>query len=153
MAAELSVTIDATTGSLLVEGPDHLPRELRGAIEDLMGPAQTIACAAPIHMRTLMPASDEELARGNCIRVAGYWHDSLIEGPGRRTVVKLQGCPFRCHGFIYSLASAATGTMDTDSPSARRSSLPSACPRPHQQLSPLPFRDGFRATSEESERA
>lgn len=42
MAAEISVTIDAATGSLLVEGPDHLPRELRDAIEGLMDPAQTI---------------------------------------------------------------------------------------------------------------
>lgn len=71
MAAEISVTIDATTGYLLVEGPDHLPRELRDAIEGLMGPAQTIGCAAPIDMRTLMPASDEEAARRNYIRVAG----------------------------------------------------------------------------------
>ena len=108
MAAEFSVTIDSTTGSLLVEGPDHLPRELGDAIEDLMGPAQTIACAAPIHMWTLSRASDEEVTRGNCIRVAGYWHDSLIEGPGRRTVVKLQGCPLRCHGCIVP------DTWDTD---------------------------------------
>lgn len=77
MAAEVSVTLDATTGSLLIEGPDHFPGELRDSIEALMGPAQTIACAAPIHIRTLMPASDEEAARGNCVRVAGYWHDSL----------------------------------------------------------------------------
>jgi hypothetical protein len=77
MAAEISVTIDATTGSLLVEGPDHLPRELRDAIEGLMGPARTIGCAASIDMRTLMPASDEEAARGNGVRVASYWCDSL----------------------------------------------------------------------------
>jgi anaerobic ribonucleoside-triphosphate reductase activating protein len=100
MAVELSVTIDAATGSLLVEGPDHLPRELRDEIEGLVGPSQTIGCAAPIDMRTLKPASHEEVARGNCVRVAGYWHDSLIEGPGRRTVVKLQGCPLRCRGCI-----------------------------------------------------
>jgi hypothetical protein len=39
------------------------------------------------------PESAEELAAEPCVRLAGYWHDSLIEGPGRRSVAKVQGCP------------------------------------------------------------
>jgi anaerobic ribonucleoside-triphosphate reductase activating protein len=34
------------------------------------------------------------------VRLAGYWHGSLIEGPGRRSTAKLQGCPIRCGGCI-----------------------------------------------------
>lgn len=100
MAGELIVTLDVTTGTLLVEGPDHLSRELRDALESLAGPARTIACAAPIEVETLTPASPEELTGRDCVRIAGYWHGSLIEGPGRRTTVKLQGCPIRCRGCV-----------------------------------------------------
>jgi anaerobic ribonucleoside-triphosphate reductase activating protein len=100
MVTEFSVTIDAPTGALFVEGPDCLPPELRDALDSLLGPAQTTACAAPTRMRSLTPASEAELARGTCVRIAGYWHGSVIEGPGRRSVVKFQGCPLRCHGCI-----------------------------------------------------
>jgi anaerobic ribonucleoside-triphosphate reductase activating protein len=98
--AEVAMTIDRTTGTFLVAGPDRLPPEVRETLEALIGPAQAIACAAPIDVRKLVPASGEEVAQTGCIRIAGYWHDGLIEGPGRRTVVKLQGCPLRCHGCI-----------------------------------------------------
>lgn len=100
MADELTIAIDTTTGTLLIEGPDHLPCDLRDTLERLGGPARTIACAAPIEVQTLMPASSHELTVSDCVRIAGYWHGSLIEGPGRRTTVKLQGCPIRCRGCI-----------------------------------------------------
>ncbi len=100
MSDGLIVTVDTTTGTLLVEGPDHLSRQLRDALERLVGPARTIACAAPIEVQTLTPASPAEVTDGDCVRIAGYWHGSLIEGPGRRTTVKFQGCPIRCGGCI-----------------------------------------------------
>ena len=73
----MSIAIDTTTGALLIEGPDRLPRELHDAIEGLAGPAQLIACAAPTEMRTLTPASGDELADAICVRIAGLWHGSL----------------------------------------------------------------------------
>lgn len=100
MAAELSIVIDTTNGTLLIDGPDRLPRELQDTIEGLAGPAQLIACAAPTEVRTLTPASDDELTGSIWVRIAGFWHGSLIEGPGRRSVAKLQGCPVRCLGCI-----------------------------------------------------
>jgi anaerobic ribonucleoside-triphosphate reductase activating protein len=68
-----------------------------------------IACAAPPHVRTLAPATADEPAGGVCVRIAGYWHGSLIEGPGRRSVAKLQGCPLRCRGCITPDSWDATG--------------------------------------------
>ncbi len=100
MAREVAIALDGNTGALLVEDTGRLPSELRDALERLAGPAREIACAAPPEVRTLAPASPEELAALPCVRLAGYWHDSLIEGPGRRSVAKLQGCPLRCHGCI-----------------------------------------------------
>jgi anaerobic ribonucleoside-triphosphate reductase activating protein len=100
MARDLLILVDATTGDLLVEGPDRLPREILEALGALLGPAQTIGCAVPVDLGVPEPAAATELTSAHCVRVAGFWHGSLIEGPGRRTVVKLQGCPVRCVGCI-----------------------------------------------------
>jgi hypothetical protein len=100
MACELLIIIDVMTGDLLVEGPDRLPRDIGDALEGLLGPSRTIACAAPAEVRLPEPASADVLTSTDCVRIAGFWHGSLIEGPGRRTVVKLQGCPVRCVGCI-----------------------------------------------------
>ncbi len=100
MGGEVGIALDATTGALLVEETASLPRALRETLDRLVGPAQAIACAAPVAVRTLAPASPRELAGGPCVRLAGYWHDSLIEGPGRRSTAKLQGCPIRCRGCV-----------------------------------------------------
>src|SRR5688572_1584609 len=113
MAAELSIAIDTATGALLIEGPDRFPPEVHDAFEGLAGPAQMIACAAPTEMWTLAPASDDELAGAICVRIAGFWQRSLIEGPGRRTTVKLQGCPIRCRGVISGLASSVASCSAT----------------------------------------
>ena len=97
---ELIVAIDTTTGDLLVDASDPLLNPLRSSLEALAGEGKEIGCAAPIEMKTLAPASEDDAAMTACLRIAGYWHGSLIEGPGRRSTVKLQGCPIRCRGCI-----------------------------------------------------
>ncbi|HEX5501783.1 MAG TPA: 4Fe-4S single cluster domain-containing protein, partial [Thermomicrobiales bacterium] len=34
------------------------------------------------------------------LRVFGLWHGSVVEGPGRRSVVQTSGCSLRCPGCI-----------------------------------------------------
>ena len=99
-AGRAAFTIDAQTGRLLVENPKRLPDGLRDALENRLGAGVAIACASPGRALTLPPTSADELAAGPSVRLAGYWHDSLIEGPGRRSVAKLQGCPIHCRGCI-----------------------------------------------------
>ncbi|MCC6178851.1 MAG: radical SAM protein [Chloroflexi bacterium] len=106
---ELIVDIDTSTGDLLVDAPDSFPDRLRNGLESLAGTGKEIGCAAPIAMKTLAPAPEDETVVDACIRIAGYWHGSLIEGPGRRSTVKLQGCPIRCHGCITPDSWDATG--------------------------------------------
>lgn len=111
MGGEVTIALDMTTGALLVEDTAALPLELREALNRLAGPAEAIACAAPAEVRTIAPASPAELAAMPCVRLAGYWHDSLIEGPGRRSVAKFQGCPIRCRGCITPESWDQTGGM------------------------------------------
>lgn len=91
----LRTIIDTATGRLLVEDGD-LPQPVKDAFEELLGQGEAVTCARPPAMLSLPPATWEELVTGVCVRISGYWHHSLIEGPGRRSVAKLQGCPIRC---------------------------------------------------------
>ena len=126
---ELTIAVDAATGALLVEGPDRLPPGVRDALERFAGPARAIACAAPSELLTLAPASRDEAAGGACVRIAGYWHGSLIEGPGRRSTVKLQGCPLRCHGCIAPDGWDATGGVVVGAARLAEALLDPAYPR------------------------
>ena len=56
--------------------------------------------AAPAEILAPPNVPPKEIGTGPCVRIAGYWHNSLIEGPGRRSTVKLQGCTIQCVGCI-----------------------------------------------------
>lgn len=88
------------TGTVLVEEPHRFSDNLRESLAHVFGSAKEIACAAPAEIHPAPIASPAEIAAGPCVRISGYWHNSLIEGPGRRTVAKLQGCPIHCIGCI-----------------------------------------------------
>lgn len=97
---EITITLDALTGNVLVEHPARLPTNLLEQLTDLLGAGRELACALPVELRQPMPATAREIASCTCVRVAGYSHNSLIEGPGRRSTVKFQGCDLRCRGCI-----------------------------------------------------
>ncbi len=95
---EITWILDETTGQLLVEGLTS--EEAPTLVGDLLPPAREVYCAAPLGVLHLPPASLEEIARSTCVRIAGFYHNSLIEGPGRRSTVKFQGCATACRGCI-----------------------------------------------------
>lgn len=85
--------VDTRTGSVLVDDEGELGRAVQADLAPLLGAPQGVGCARPLRgERRQVPASE----RGGTVRIAGYWHDSLIEGPGRRSVVQMQGCPIHC---------------------------------------------------------
>jgi anaerobic ribonucleoside-triphosphate reductase activating protein len=91
---ELTWIVDPTTGDLLVEGLSL--EEAPGLAGDLLPTGQEFGCARPL---TLLPppmASSEEIDGSPCVRIAGYYHDSLVEGPGRRSCALLSGCELHC---------------------------------------------------------
>lgn len=107
-----TLTIDARTGRLLIENPERLPEAFRAALEEQLWKGVSIACAAPDRVLPVPAARSDQLAAGACVRLAGYWHDSLIEGPGRRSVAKFQGCSIHCRGCITPDSwDPSTGTL------------------------------------------
>lgn len=101
---ELTVTLDAATGAVLLEAPDRVPRRIRGALSELLGPGEAVGCARPLRLLPPPVVRDDDVGPHPCVHTAGYVHNSLTDGPGRRTSVLLTGCSLACLGFIYSLA-------------------------------------------------
>ena len=94
---ELIWIVDPTTGDLAVEGlRDEEALSLAG---DLLPPPQEFNCARPLATMPLLPT---RVSTGPTLRVAAFWHASVAEGPGRRSVLQVQGCPVRCSPVIYS---------------------------------------------------
>jgi anaerobic ribonucleoside-triphosphate reductase activating protein len=106
---EITWILDQTSGDLLVEGLG--PTEASTLLGDLLPRAREVGCARP--MNVLPPASDSDaVIDGPAVRVAGYYHNSLIEGPGRRSCVLMSGCDLGCRGcWVPHLHPADSGRL------------------------------------------
>ncbi|HEU4792095.1 MAG TPA: 4Fe-4S cluster-binding domain-containing protein [Nitrolancea sp.] len=90
---ELTWLLDPATGGLVAEG--ITVAEASALAGDLLPPPREVTCARPLSSPPLPVAST---TASLSLRIARIYHGSLIEGPGRRSVVQLQGCPIRCPG-------------------------------------------------------
>lgn len=92
---ELTWLLDPATGRMVAEG--ITVAEASALTGDLLPPPREITCARPLTSPPLPVASTTS---GPSLRVARIYHGSLIEGPGRRSVIQLQGCLIRCPGCV-----------------------------------------------------
>ena len=108
---ELTLLIDETNGAMLLEG-SQLPAAVLADMTALTGEGKECGCARPLEVLLPPVASKEELAMNTCVRIAGYYHNSLVEGPGRRSSVLLQSCPLQCRGcWVPQLHEEQAGSM------------------------------------------
>lgn len=109
---EITIIVDDSQGVLAIEDDPNLNAAALAALSEQFGEAQSIACARPLEILTPQPASAEELATDVCVRVNGFYHNSLTEGPGRRSSVLFQFCPLRCKGcYVPHLHDRAGGVL------------------------------------------
>lgn len=95
---EISFIIDELNGTLLVEDNTHLDANARQYLTDNLGVGQETGCARPLVVLPPPTVSPKERAESVGVRIAGYYHNSLCEGPGRRSSVLFQSCPLKCKG-------------------------------------------------------
>ena len=89
---ELVWIVDPATGDLVVEGLQVM--DALALAGDLLPPPRELNCAQPLATAAL-PVSGS-VVRAPVLRVANLYHASVVEGPGRRSVLQVQGCPLRC---------------------------------------------------------
>lgn len=87
--------VDDATGNLLLDEESSAAQVAAGDLSDLLGTPEGVGCATPLTVLSLTPDGRRE---ASLARISGYWHDDFMVGPGRRSVVRFQGCPIRCAG-------------------------------------------------------
>lgn len=109
---DLALTLDTVTGIVLVEAPDRLPAMVRYRLVDLLGEGVSFGCARPLAVLPPPEGDPEERTSTPSVRISGYYHNSLVEGPGRRTSALLSGCDLACPGcWVPDLHPVKAGTL------------------------------------------
>jgi len=109
--SELTWILDPTNGNLFVEGLTD--NEAVMLVTDLLPPARSIDCARPLTTAALPRPGRVD---GQSLQVARIYHGSAVEGPGRRSVLQVQGCPIQCQGCSVSWTHDPSGgvTLNVD---------------------------------------
>lgn len=109
---EITFIVDDLCGAMLVEDNQDLSVEALELLRNSFGMAQGIACARPPVIIVPPIFSAEKETNDACVRIAGYYHNSLTEGPGRRSSVLFQFCPLKCKGcYVPQLHSKEAGGL------------------------------------------
>ena len=95
---ETTWIIDSQSGALTIEGLQQ--SELAQLTADLLARGKPVNCARPINIEPLRLSSAHAANDEPSLRVFRIYHNSVVEGPGRRSVVQLSGCEKRCPGCI-----------------------------------------------------
>lgn len=93
---ETTWIIDSQTGELTVEGLQQ--SELIRLAADLLPSGKSVNCARPISIQSLRNSSPHISDGEPSLRVFRIYHNSVVEGPGRRSVLQTAGCNLRCPG-------------------------------------------------------
>ena len=114
----------APDGTLTAEG-DPLPDLAR----HFAAPPTPVNCARP-PSGAIVPLPPATRAGTSSIRVARIYHGSVIDGPGRRSVLAFQGCPLRCPGcYVPETHDPEAGTPLTIPDAVRLLLDPAGAPR------------------------
>jgi len=96
-AKETTWIIDHATGALTIEGLTE--RELLSVASHLLPEAAHVNCARPINAPPMQIGSNATaVSEEERLRVFRVYHGSVVEGPGRRSVAQVSGCPILCRG-------------------------------------------------------
>lgn len=93
---ETTWIIDSQTGELTIEGLQQ--SELIRLAADLLPSGKSVNCARPINIQTWRSSSTHISTGEPSLRVFRVYHNSVVEGPGRRSVLQTAGCNIRCPG-------------------------------------------------------
>lgn len=109
---EITFIVDFSSGAILVEDNLDLSRDAIEHLRTHLGESQEIGCARPLEIIKPIADPPNNAMENLSVRIAGYYHDSLTEGPGRRSSVLFQYCPLKCKGcYVPQLHSKDAGEL------------------------------------------
>ncbi len=109
---EITFIVDDVRGAILVEDNKDLSPKVVEHLHEHLGEAREIGCARPIEIIKPPIVSSEQQANSISVRINGFYHNSLTEGPGRRSSVLFQFCPLNCKGcYVPQLHSKEAGAL------------------------------------------
>lgn len=109
---EITFIVDDLRGAMLVEDNQDLSQNAIEHLREHLGESQEIGCARPLEVSKPIADSFDDAPENSSVRIAGYYHDSLTEGPGRRSSVLFQFCPLKCKGcYVPNLHDKNAGEL------------------------------------------
>jgi anaerobic ribonucleoside-triphosphate reductase activating protein len=109
---EITFIVDDLRGAILVEENIDLNQDAIEHLRTHLGESQEIGCARPLEVIKPISDSSDDSPENLNVRIAGYYHDSLTEGPGRRSSVLFQYCPLKCKNcYVPQLHSKEAGEL------------------------------------------
>jgi len=95
---EMTWIVDEASGALTVEGLTD--NDFVRLASDLLPIPKHVNCARPVGVPPIKDSVTTSSSAGEdkCLRIFRVYHHSVVEGPGRRSVVQFSGCDRRCPG-------------------------------------------------------
>lgn len=107
---ETTWILDEQSGALTIEGLSQ--SEMNTVADDLLTESAQVNCARPLSIQPLAHADYIGNDAEATLRVYRIYHGSVVEGPGRRSVVQLAGCAQRCPGcFVPETHALDSGVL------------------------------------------
>lgn len=99
MNGEITLILESDNGKLTTE-ISGTPNDLLTGLTKDLGTSQNVNCGKP-HQGSVvkMPSSaDSTSDDGQSIWLYRLYHNSVVDGPGRRSVIQVSGCSIKCPG-------------------------------------------------------
>lgn len=95
MKNEITFILEYDNSNLTTE-VSGIPADLLIDLKDDLGTSQNLNCGKPVEGKSLEPSylTDDR----HYIWLYRIYHSSVVDGPGRRSVVQVAGCSIRCPG-------------------------------------------------------
>lgn len=104
MSRELTFVLEPDIGRVTVEISNSSKCSIADFERDL-GRGANVNCGKPASLRGISSKAPRDATTGNDTPKSNFslwlyklYHDSVVDGPGRRSVVQVSGCSIGCHG-------------------------------------------------------
>lgn len=99
MSTEITFILEPDKGKLTTE-VSGISTDVLTELRDNLGTSQNVNCGKPLQRGVVKPPASTDFTSDDNQSIWLYriYHDSVVDGPGRRSVVQVSGCSIRCPG-------------------------------------------------------